>query len=171
MTHRRQWLYRSGSVAPNFGAVRVGRTNLDLFSSIAASRQPWMDEALCAQVGWQMFFPSKGQPAAPAKRVCQMCPVQVECLQFALDHAVAHGIWGGTSEADRRRLAWKATPALTTRVRAEVKPKEFYDQRARQIQSMAARGMSTQGIATELGLSRSAVQRALARDVKGEVAA
>ena len=43
-----------------------------------------------------------------AKAVCEQCPVKTECLQFALETNQDSGIWGGTSEEERRRLrrAW-----------------------------------------------------------------
>jgi transcription factor WhiB len=32
------------------------------------------------------------------------CPVQSECLAFALDVSEEHGVWGGTTETERRLL-------------------------------------------------------------------
>ncbi|UJP39353.1 WhiB family transcriptional regulator [Cellulomonas palmilytica] len=54
----------------------------------------------------ELFFPASTRhvaQVAEAKRVCSGCPAQRDCLAFALTHAV-HGIWGGTSEADRRAI-------------------------------------------------------------------
>lgn len=70
---------------------------------------PWMESALCRQVGnpdW--WFPAKGGGAREARKVCAACPVQAECLQYALDHG-ADGIWGGTSARERRRLGGSIT--------------------------------------------------------------
>lgn len=39
----------------------------------------------------------------PAKRICLGCPVQRECLEYAVDNGEA-GVWGGTSERERRRI-------------------------------------------------------------------
>jgi WhiB family redox-sensing transcriptional regulator len=36
--------------------------------------------------------------------VCDSCPVRAQCLQFALETNQEAGIWGGTSEEERRRL-------------------------------------------------------------------
>lgn len=89
------------------------------------SRQPWIGEALCAQVGSysqpdaddEMFFPGKGGSVVAAKSVCRECPVAAECLQYALDHDERFGIWGGYTERERRRLkrdetfeAWTPKP-------------------------------------------------------------
>jgi WhiB family transcriptional regulator, redox-sensing transcriptional regulator len=51
----------------------------------------------------ELFFPRSSTEAAQvaaAKRVCAGCPARRECLAFALTHGV-HGIWGGTTEAER----------------------------------------------------------------------
>ncbi len=39
-----------------------------------------------------------------AKKICQICPVQEECLQYALATNQSEGVWGGMSSGDRRRL-------------------------------------------------------------------
>lgn len=64
----------------------------------------WMDDALCRQVGQELFFPDKGANPAPAVAVCRRCSVQEPCLSYALEAGGVHGVWGGTTEAQRRRL-------------------------------------------------------------------
>ena len=64
----------------------------------------WQDKALCAEVDPEMFYPEKGGSTREAKAVCRSCEVRAECLEYALDHAEAFGIWGGMSERERRRL-------------------------------------------------------------------
>lgn len=51
------------------------------------------------------FFPGQHNPheVDRAKKVCGPCPVQVACLEFALDHSFG-GVWGNTSERERRRM-------------------------------------------------------------------
>lgn len=62
----------------------------------------WRDEALCREVDLELFFPRKGE--RPARSICARCPVQPECLDEALDARIRWGIWGGTTERDRRKL-------------------------------------------------------------------
>jgi WhiB family redox-sensing transcriptional regulator len=50
------------------------------------------------------FFPSDGMGVIVAQRICEECPVKVECLEYALAHRIDHGVWGGASERQRRRL-------------------------------------------------------------------
>lgn len=64
----------------------------------------WRAAALCAQVDTDLFFPDKGISAAEAKSICAACPVRRECLQWALDKGEKHGVWGGLTERQRRRL-------------------------------------------------------------------
>lgn len=70
-----------------------------------ASRLSWQDFALCAQTDPDIFFPEKGGSTTPATTVCASCPVQGECLEYAITHDIRHGIWGGMSDNDRRRIA------------------------------------------------------------------
>jgi WhiB family transcriptional regulator, redox-sensing transcriptional regulator len=36
--------------------------------------------------------------------MCRDCPVRVLCLDWALEHGVDFGIWGGLTEDERRAL-------------------------------------------------------------------
>ncbi len=39
-----------------------------------------------------------------AKAICVVCPVRIECLEYAVRTREQHGIWGGLNEAERRAL-------------------------------------------------------------------
>ena len=64
----------------------------------------WRNQARCAEVDSEIFFPEKGGSTREAKKVCTGCEVRAECLQSALDGRELHGIWGGLSDRERRRL-------------------------------------------------------------------
>lgn len=64
----------------------------------------WWDYAACLGMDPDLFFPERGESVAAAKEVCQDCPVRLTCLQYALDNKEHHGIWGGVSERERRRI-------------------------------------------------------------------
>ncbi len=66
--------------------------------------QPWMSEGLCRGQNPSLFFPSDGVGVERARRVCGECPVQTECLEYALRYRIEHGVWGGASERERRRI-------------------------------------------------------------------
>ena len=76
----------------------------------AVHREEWLDAGACRNEDPELFFPitssgpSAGQIEA-AKAVCQRCDVQDQCLHYALESHQNHGVWGGTSEEERRALS------------------------------------------------------------------
>jgi WhiB family redox-sensing transcriptional regulator len=62
----------------------------------------WMSRGICAQVGGDEWFPEKGGTTKRAKLICSRCPVQAECLQYALDEDIDWGVWGGASREERQ---------------------------------------------------------------------
>ncbi len=73
----------------------------------------WMAQGNCNNHPPETFFPSDGVGVEVAKEICADCPVKEQCLEYALDHRVDHGVWGGASERQRRRIlkARRATAA------------------------------------------------------------
>lgn len=66
--------------------------------------EPWMSEGLCNYVDPEAWFPDKGGSTRDVKAFCRQCPVVDECLEYALVNAERYGVWGGTSERERRKL-------------------------------------------------------------------
>ena len=64
----------------------------------------WMADGHCAHQPPSLFFPSDGVGVEVARRVCADCPVKELCLEYALTHRIDHGVWGGCSERERRRI-------------------------------------------------------------------
>lgn len=69
----------------------------------------WRDDAACLDADPDLFFPvGTTGPAQDqvdeAKRTCLACPVRERCLAWALELDAASGIWGGTTEDERRAL-------------------------------------------------------------------
>jgi WhiB family redox-sensing transcriptional regulator len=76
----------------------------------------WRARAACRDTDANLFFPAGSTGGAvdqieAAKLVCRQCPVQDECLQFALESNQEAGVWGGRDEDERRRLrrGWRAS--------------------------------------------------------------
>ena len=72
--------------------------------------------AACRDHDPELFFPltDQGPGAAQeraAKAICGGCPLRSGCLQWALDTAQEAGVWGGTSEHERRAMRRAARPA------------------------------------------------------------
>lgn len=69
----------------------------------------WRHHAVCRDEDPELFFPigSTGPAATQvdqAKIVCQRCSVVEDCLSWALETGQESGVWGGTSEDERRVL-------------------------------------------------------------------
>jgi WhiB family transcriptional regulator, redox-sensing transcriptional regulator len=80
-----------------------------------AERTNWRDHAACRGLDPDLFFPVSSSGASltdieAAKRVCQRCPVRTPCLHWALDLGQVSGIWGGTTEEERRALRRAPVP-------------------------------------------------------------
>jgi len=78
-------------------------------------RQDWIPRAACRGLDVNLFF---GEPTEDgnarrekgrwkrvkqAKDVCESCPVEMQCLMWALT-ALPHGIAGGMTQRERERL-------------------------------------------------------------------
>ncbi|HYY45239.1 MAG TPA: WhiB family transcriptional regulator [Actinomycetota bacterium] len=73
----------------------------------------WQDRAACTSYHPTGLFFDLDDVEPPAERrrreeqakaICAICDVRVECLEFALKWREVHGIWGGTTEAERRQI-------------------------------------------------------------------
>jgi WhiB family redox-sensing transcriptional regulator len=77
--------------------------------SVTVGFPSWRKSAACRSANPDLFFPvsSTGrslEQVARAKAVCAACIVRRQCLQYALAANETHGVWGGMTEEERRRL-------------------------------------------------------------------
>ena len=77
--------------------------------ALANADYSWRRDAACRDTDPDLFFPvgTTGQALvqiANAKQVCGICPAAQDCLEYALTTNQDSGIWGGTSEEERRKL-------------------------------------------------------------------
>jgi WhiB family redox-sensing transcriptional regulator len=82
-------------------------------------RRDWLSDGACRDEDPELFFPiSSAGPAIrqilAAKAVCGRCEVRQECLCYALEDTHSHGVWGGTTEEERK--------AIRAQARAEPSP-------------------------------------------------
>jgi WhiB family redox-sensing transcriptional regulator len=68
----------------------------------------WRAAGACRTADPDLFFPvgvgaAAGPEARRALRICDSCGVSRQCLDFALRHGEATGIWGGTTPEERLR--------------------------------------------------------------------
>jgi WhiB family transcriptional regulator, redox-sensing transcriptional regulator len=78
--------------------------------------EDWRDAGACLQADPELFFPDGAAGPAlrqldAAKQICRSCPVRQPCLTWALDQAIVSGVWGGTTEDERRALRRAAVPS------------------------------------------------------------
>jgi WhiB family redox-sensing transcriptional regulator len=105
------WLQILGPVASMRPKMRGGTVALTTARSLALSIQPdeWRAQAACRDTDPDLFFPvGTTGPAIEqienAKAVCNTCEVRQPCLDYALTTNQDSGIWGGTSEEERRQI-------------------------------------------------------------------
>jgi WhiB family redox-sensing transcriptional regulator len=77
--------------------------------SIDWDSDDWRERAACKDTDPELFFPvGTTGPAVDqidaAKAVCIDCEAKELCLEFALATNQESGVWGATSEDERRRL-------------------------------------------------------------------
>jgi WhiB family redox-sensing transcriptional regulator len=68
------------------------------------SETAWMADGNCRLHPPATFFPSDGVGVDRARKICKGGPVGEMCLEYALENRIEHGVWGGCSERERRRI-------------------------------------------------------------------
>ncbi|MGN5238360.1 WhiB family transcriptional regulator [Rhodococcus sp. SJ-3] len=71
----------------------------------------WRVQARCTGFDIDTFFGpatesygARTRRERMARRICSRCSVLEHCRRFAVDTGQPHGIWGGLTESDRRRV-------------------------------------------------------------------
>lgn len=80
-----------------------------------AATHDWQQKAACMGADPDLWFPppNGGQKQArQARAICADCPVRTECLAYAINQRIGHGIWGGLDTKDRQKLTgeFRSTP-------------------------------------------------------------
>ena len=77
-----------------------------------AGRRNWRAAARCRTTDAEGLFVT-GARQREAREFCRTCPVRTECLAHALDQRIEFGVWGGTTERERRALL-RSRPHVTS---------------------------------------------------------
>jgi len=90
------------------GVSHTGRHG-NAFADLAPPMQEWEHRRACRDADPSDFYPDvKGEARkaaeARALEICAECPVAKQCLQAALDNREFHGVWGGTTAGQRRKV-------------------------------------------------------------------
>lgn len=74
--------------------------------------EEWMEDAECTRASDPDLFFAEGEQMFRkieiAKKYCSRCGVSDECLRFALENKIDHGIFGGFNAAERRVMRRKS---------------------------------------------------------------
>ena len=92
--------------------LRICVTNLLEEESVTPMDRSWQPVALCRGNHSHLFFPpttserkdERERREIRAKSICQVCPVQNSCLDYAVESTEQYGIWGGFTETERRQI-------------------------------------------------------------------
>ncbi|MGI9584336.1 MAG: WhiB family transcriptional regulator [Acidimicrobiia bacterium] len=84
---------------------------------VTSPDRAWQPVALCSGNHSHLFFPPSTQERKEererreirAKAVCQVCPVNGECRDYAMTIREPYGIWGGLTETERRHALSRAS--------------------------------------------------------------
>ena len=76
---------------------------------MTAAEGDWRDSAACLRSGLD-FYPATAGAGNRHTRLavktallrCFACPVRLRCLEWAVENKEYYGIWGGTTEKERR---------------------------------------------------------------------
>lgn len=81
---------------------------------------PWQKRGLCVDSGVDFFseadvYDDDREPPTPlevfaaeletekAQKICDNCPVRIQCLTYALDNQMIYGVWGGADQQTIRK--------------------------------------------------------------------
>ena len=64
----------------------------------------WHQKAACRGRGPADFVRGPKSDYGNIRELCETCPVRPECLEYALDHESLTGLWGGTTDRERRMI-------------------------------------------------------------------
>ncbi len=80
----------------------------------------WRSRSACLSEDPELFFPIGNTGPAilqtqEAIEVCRRCEVRDQCLEWAMENKIEHGVFGGLSEDERRALKRKNARASKVR--------------------------------------------------------
>jgi WhiB family redox-sensing transcriptional regulator len=78
--------------------------DLGILRAPILDERPWAVFAACRDADSDLFFPLTKDQESQAVAICGICPVLDDCLDYALDAGERYGVWGGTTERQRKRL-------------------------------------------------------------------
>tara|TARA_R110000822_G_scaffold39259_2_gene107975 strand:- start:215 stop:577 length:363 start_codon:yes stop_codon:yes gene_type:complete len=87
----------------------VSEFSIDSINFAESYKQVQWGEANCKDVGTEAFYiqdDERSKQTIYARSVCVICPIQQECLIYALKHE-RFGMWGAMTAAERNYIVTK----------------------------------------------------------------
>jgi WhiB family redox-sensing transcriptional regulator len=73
--------------------------------------ETWREQASCRGEDLNLFFLEPGAytkaKREQVQRICNGCSVRGECLSWAIDNDVRHGVFGGMTPRQRTYIVWE----------------------------------------------------------------
>lgn len=97
------------TVAKRNSRQRIARRNQSPFAELKHTRAQmgeWFEQGVCRTQPAEvrvLFFSTDVGDTAQAKAICHTCPVERQCLEYAIK-ARERYVWGGESERGRKRI-------------------------------------------------------------------
>lgn len=70
--------------------------------------EPDWTQAACRGHDTNLWFPARGKIPTEAIAICDTCPIKQQCDQYAMDHGIKVGVWGGVTELTRKKRRGRA---------------------------------------------------------------
>lgn len=65
---------------------------------------PGARSAACLEADPDVFFPDTAEELLAVTALCAECPCREACLQYALEHRIKEGVWGGMTPTQRSKI-------------------------------------------------------------------
>jgi hypothetical protein len=105
-----------------------------------------IQEALCAQIDPELFFPDKGGSNREAKEICRACTIVPECLLESLENDFTDGIWGGLSARERQVMKRNKLQVVLLREEVEKRARERHRRNSKSAEQQLAEEQEKQQV-------------------------
>jgi WhiB family redox-sensing transcriptional regulator len=109
---RTHWSHLVSLRRESFVRWLMGNDHTEDFPDLSdlIKRPLWHRRAACRGLGHALFVNGPAKRDAAAVRICDSCPVREDCLEHALASPGLVGVWGGTTEVERKWLLRAQSP-------------------------------------------------------------
>lgn len=82
--------------------LEFAESQLEVILLIMDKKIGWQLRANCSPDDFDLFFSNSRTKRKQALALCNTCEVSKECLSYAIENAVEHGIYGGKTPEQRK---------------------------------------------------------------------